>query len=124
MAESRRPPKHATRRFYVGRLNPATGRGVTDEREIEAALGEGAALYPDLRGVAVASAAAECAESLTDDMLPIIDRVPGLANAWVATGWSGHGFAIGPAVGAALAEWVVTGKVPTTLSPVAAGRWS
>ncbi len=36
---------------------------------------------------------------LTPDALPVIDRVPGLANTVVAAGFSGHGFGIGPVTG-------------------------
>ena len=41
---------------------------------------------------------------VTPDSLPVIDRVPGLANAAVAAGFSGHGFAIGPVTGALAAD--------------------
>ncbi|WP_417766624.1 NAD(P)/FAD-dependent oxidoreductase [Stappia sp.] len=36
---------------------------------------------------------------LTPDALPVLDRVPGLANVVVAAGFSGHGFGIGPVTG-------------------------
>ena len=40
----------------------------------------------------------------------IIDRLPGAPNAFVAAGFSGHGFKFGPIVGKTLAELVVGGK--------------
>ncbi len=40
----------------------------------------------------------------------ILDRLPGLENAFVAAGFSGHGFKFGPIVGKSLAELMVAGK--------------
>jgi monomeric sarcosine oxidase len=40
----------------------------------------------------------------------ILDRLPGLENAFVATGFSGHGFKFGPIVGKSMAELMVAGK--------------
>jgi len=41
---------------------------------------------------------------LTPDVIPIIDQpAPGL---FVAAGFSGHGFALGPSVGKQIAEWI------------------
>lgn len=41
---------------------------------------------------------------LTPDALPVIDHVPGFANAVVAAGFSGHGFGIGPVTGPLAAD--------------------
>jgi sarcosine oxidase subunit beta len=47
-------------------------------------------------------------EGVTADGLPVIDcLVPG--RAWVAAGFCGHGFALGPVVGRLLAEWLLDG---------------
>lgn len=63
------------------------------------------------------------AEAFTLDGLQIIDRMPGRAPVFVATGWCGHGFATAPAVGAALAEWMLTTQRPPILAPFALDRW-
>lgn len=44
---------------------------------------------------------------LTPDGLPVIDRAPGIAGLFVAAGFSGHGFGIGPAVGRALGDLIL-----------------
>jgi glycine/D-amino acid oxidase-like deaminating enzyme len=62
-------------------------------------------------------------EALTQDELPIIDRLPG-HEVYVACGFSGHGFAIGPVVGRLLAEWLLVGRSSLDLSPFAAGRFA
>jgi glycine/D-amino acid oxidase-like deaminating enzyme len=46
------------------------------------------------------------------DGLPVIDRVPGLDNAWVTSGHYRTGILMGPATGAILAQWISTGEQP------------
>ena len=48
--------------------------------------------------------------TVTPDWHPVIDRVPGYDNVYVAAGFSGHGFKLSPAIGRALAEIIVHGK--------------
>lgn len=50
---------------------------------------------------------------LTPDALPVLDRAPGIEGLYVAAGFSGHGFGIGPAVGQAMAA-LVLGQAPQT----------
>jgi sarcosine oxidase subunit beta len=45
--------------------------------------------------------------TVTPDWHPIIDRVPGIEGMYVAAGFSGHGFKMAPAVGRAMAEIVL-----------------
>ena len=63
------------------------------------------------------------ADSSAVDQIPIIDRVPGHDSVLYATGWSGHGFAIGPAVSEAVAEWLVSGQRPDVLAPFGVARF-
>jgi glycine oxidase len=46
------------------------------------------------------------------DGLPVIDRVPGLRNAWFTSGHYRTGILMGPATGAALARWITAGERP------------
>jgi sarcosine oxidase subunit beta len=46
----------------------------------------------------------------TADTLAILDKAPGLENLFLAVGFSGHGFCLGPVVGKLIAEWIVDGK--------------
>jgi len=48
-------------------------------------------------------------EGLTPDEMPIIDCLDG-GRVYVAAGFCGHGFAIGPVVGRLLAEWLCDGR--------------
>ena len=44
------------------------------------------------------------------DAIPIIDRAPGIDGLYLATGFSGHGFCMGPIVGRLLTEWITDGR--------------
>ena len=57
----------------------------------------------------------------TPDKIPILDRAPGFDNLFVATGFSGHGFCLGPIVGKLMAEWIVGKKISLDLSQF---RWN
>jgi len=68
-----------------------------------------------------------CYRPVTDDGLPLIGRVPGVAGAYVATGHSVWGVLNGPATGEALSELILDGEArsvdlrpfdPSRLRPV------
>ncbi len=48
---------------------------------------------------------------MTADRHAVIDRAPGMIGLFLAAGFSGTGFALAPAVGACIAEWVTDGEV-------------
>jgi sarcosine oxidase subunit beta len=108
---------------WRGQWNPRTGQGETRPDQVEGNVAEAVAVYPCLEGVAVAEAVADRPETQTLDGIPIIDLVPGTSNAFFATGWSGHGWAIAPAVCQLLAAWVYTGTAPALLRPFAYSRF-
>lgn len=61
---------------------------------------------------------------LTPDGLPALDAVPGARGLYVAAGFSGHGFGIGPATGHAMAA-LITGRASgVDLSPFALRRFA
>jgi len=51
------------------------------------------------------------------DGLPVIGRVPGRDNAFVATGHGMLGVTLGPVIGRRLTEYVRTGRRPEALEP-------
>jgi glycine/D-amino acid oxidase-like deaminating enzyme len=53
---------------------------------------------------------------LTPDMIPALGPIRGVAGAYVATGFSGHGFALGPVTGRLLSELVLDGRPSLDLS--------
>ncbi len=61
---------------------------------------------------------------LTPDALPVLDRAPGIDGLFVAAGFSGHGFGIGPAVGQAMATLVLDGVPDIPLDAFAFERFA
>jgi D-amino-acid dehydrogenase len=54
---------------------------------------------------------------LLPDGLPVIDRLPGHDNAFVATGHGMLGVTLGPATGSGLADYLRSGRRPPVLAP-------
>jgi glycine/D-amino acid oxidase-like deaminating enzyme len=57
------------------------------------------------------------------DGLPVLDRVPGTENAYVATGHGMLGITLAPVSGRAMSEYVTTGRRPEELLPFRASRF-
>jgi sarcosine oxidase, subunit beta len=77
--------------------------------------------FPATSGTGVARAWAGLYD-MTPDAHPIVDRIgDGL---FAACGFSGHGFMQSPAVGRALAEWIVEGAPSADLSPYRLERFA
>lgn len=60
---------------------------------------------------------------LTPDGLPVIDRAPGVDGLFVAAGFSGHGFGIGPAVGQALGDLILGRRARFAVDAFRFGRF-
>jgi glycine/D-amino acid oxidase-like deaminating enzyme len=59
----------------------------------------------------------------TPDMLPVIDQLNQPRGLVLATGFSGHGFGMGPIVGKLVSEIIVDGKPSLDLSALGFGRF-
>ena len=97
-------------------INPESDGDVRDA--VHAALG---AL--DRGELRVAEWTSDRAETNALYQIPIIDRVPGTSNVLVGCGWTGHGWAIAPAVAPHLAHWALDGSAPDALKPFSLGRF-
>ena len=86
-------------------LNPRPNR-----QKVEWLTHRFAEIYPALGEVRVAKAWAGMIDTMPD-IVPIVDRVPGLDGLTLATGMSGHGFGIGPGFGRIVAD-LATGRTP------------
>ncbi|MGH2792978.1 MAG: NAD(P)/FAD-dependent oxidoreductase [Actinomycetota bacterium] len=64
-----------------------------------------------------------CFRPGTPDELPVIDRVPGIENAWMSVGHFRTGLLMAPAAGRALASWI-GGERPVAVKTFALSRFS
>jgi len=106
-----------------GHWDAAAGRGTAIDAEVAANVADAVAVYPCLACLKVETADANHLEADSIDGIPIIDHLPGNPHVLYAAGWSGHGWAIAPAVTELLAEWATTGARPPSLAPFAFDRF-
>jgi glycine/D-amino acid oxidase-like deaminating enzyme len=99
--------------FDVGDETPAVQPEV-----IEAIMDSLAAVLPELRGLGVAYQWC-CFRPRHPDRRPVIDRVPGVTNAWLTSGHFRTGILNAPATAAVLARWISAGE-----QPAESGTWS
>jgi glycine oxidase len=64
-----------------------------------------------------------CFRPATADGQPLLDRVPGLDNAWLSGGHDGTGLLLAPAAGRALAAWIATGTAPAEVGGLRLARF-
>jgi glycine/D-amino acid oxidase-like deaminating enzyme len=64
-----------------------------------------------------------CFRPATADGQPVVDRVPGVDNAWVSAGHDGTGMLLAPATGRALAAWIAGGRRPDEVASFALSRF-
>lgn len=82
-----------------------------------------AVLFPDLGPVRPKATWAGMIDTLPD-LVPVVDRVAAIDGMIVATGMSGHGFGIGPAIGRVVADLVTGGDVGHDLTRFRFDRFS
>ena len=68
-------------------------------------------LYPHLEGTVQIERAWAGYIDVTLDRVPVLGEVPEVKGFLFATGFSGHGFAMGPGVGVVMSELIVDGKI-------------
>jgi len=60
----------------------------------------------------------------TPDLAPVLGPVPALSGFVFATGFSGHGFAMGPVAGRLVSELIVDGKASLDVSAFRFSRFA
>ena len=108
---SRRPFAHT-----VG-VEPEPNRGTVD-----ATMRNLKRLVPSLEGVGVLRTWAGRIDA-TPDAVPVLGEAPGVRGFYVGTGFSGHGFALGPGAGFALSELILDGEASVDLHPLRYSRF-
>ena len=99
-------------------LDPPPNSAILDE-----AFANLKTVYPGLKDVSVAERWAGMID-VTPDAVPVISPVESLPGLYLATGFSGHGFGIGPGAGKVVAEMVSGGAETIDRSPFRYSRFS
>lgn len=101
----------------VGFRNTTSARGIAGLKRMAASL------VPALRSASVAETWAGLRPGSPDGM-PVIGRMPGRDNVYVATGHFRNGILLAPITGALVCEMVLSGKADRRLRPFSPERFS
>lgn len=112
--------------FYIGGGWPATVDPQAHTCQIRDAAVQGSwttacALFPVLRDRRIEARLCGL-ECVSVDGVPLVGPVPNIEGAYVATGFSGHGFQLAPALGEAVTEDLI-GKKPPSLEGLRPSRF-
>ncbi|WP_051298085.1 NAD(P)/FAD-dependent oxidoreductase [Brevibacterium album] len=107
---------------WRGTLDPATGRGRTREENIAGNIRSLTETFPGLGELEVIDADASRTETASVDLIPTIGYVA--PNVMVATGWSGHGWALAPAVAPRVAESLRARRADSAFAPFSPDRFT
>ncbi|MEE9198974.1 MAG: FAD-binding oxidoreductase, partial [Dehalococcoidia bacterium] len=92
-------------------------------RRVRKQLALAARLVPKLKGLSIRDHWGGFID-LTPDLLPVIGLAEEPRGFYLAMGFSGHGFALGPIVGKLMAELIIDGKTSASIEPFRVGRFA
>ena len=102
------------RHWQLDQVSPFEHVRVLDPDPVTSILDEAFAslkqYFPDFQDATIAERWAGCIDA-TPDAVPVISAVDQVPGFFLATGFSGHGFGLGPGVGKLMAE-IITGEPP------------
>ncbi len=96
---------------------------VVREEVVDTIMGGLRAALPGVRNVAVSHQWC-CFRPRHPDRRPVIDRVPGLRNAWLTSGHFRTGILNAPATGMAISRWIAADKPPPEARAWSAARFA
>src|SRR5690606_4641565 len=94
---------------WPGDVDLEAGVATARQASILGSIRDASAVWPEL-AQAVVERVWVGVEALAADEVPILGPLPGIANATIAAGFSGHGFALSPIIGQVIAELIVDGN--------------
>lgn len=109
-------------RGTIGPIEPRDPQPQPNPAHAPRALGKLKAIFPALKDAQIVEAWGGLIDVLPDG-IPVIDAPEAPSGLAIATGFCGHGFAMGPIVGRLLAEWIDTGEPSLDLSAFRARRF-
>jgi glycine/D-amino acid oxidase-like deaminating enzyme len=80
-------------------------------------------MFPEFEDIDLATAWAGMIDVMPDEV-PVFGEAPGYRGLVIATGFSGHGFGMGPITGKLMAEVIAEGKPSLDLGGFRFGRFS
>lgn len=92
-------------------LDPAPDRQILNE-----ALGSLVKAFPALEGIKIDHGWGGWIDT-TPDLVPVIDEMPHVPGLFIASGFSGHGFGIGPGAGLLCAQLMTNRQLFTDIAP-------
>lgn len=107
---------------WRGRFDPDTGRAEPVEANVRGNIAQLEALLPAAGELTRVSVHVASPETATVDQIPFVDAVPGAEGFYLATGWTGHGWALLPAASRDIAHLLLHGSVPPALAPFSLSR--
>ena len=98
-------------------------RGTVRPESIAGSRAAAGAIFPAVTAPEIAASWVGI-EAVTPDEVPILGPLPGIANLTLAAGFSGHGFALSPSIGQAIAERIIDGEPSVPIDAFAAARFA
>ena len=115
----RMPGSDASKQPTIGRR---TNQAEPYKVRVSNAMANLQKVFPQIKQVGIVDTWAGDID-VTPDAVPVIDQFDNPKHFFVATGFSGHGFAMGPVVGKVLADWITTGQPSITLAGMELSRF-
>ncbi len=97
--------------------------GLNRHASIVGSAGHSSAVWPVLKQTRVLRVWSGL-EAETDDVVPILGTVPALEGFVMASGFSGHGFALSPYIGKLTADLIMTGQTETPIEELMLERFT
>jgi len=107
---------------WPGDVDLEAGVATARQASILGSIGDASAVWPEL-AQAVVERVWVGVEALAADEVPILGPLPGIANATIAAGFSGHGFALSPIIGQVIAELIVDGNPSVSIDALHLSRF-
>lgn len=112
-----------TGQFLIGGTREDIDDTGNDLAAVRQMLVNAVGLLPELAALRVIRVFAGV-RTATEDGLPIVGRMPHLANLFVATGFEGDGICLGPLIGRSVSELVAGDRSAVDLDPFQPGRFA
>jgi len=96
---------------------------VANPAKVARSLAELGRVLPSLSGLGIARSWAGYIDA-TPDLLPVLGEAPAVRGFVFATGFSGHGFAMGPVAGRLVSELIADGKTSLDIAPFRFSRFA